>query len=184
MVSLVVRIRNLWNRKLFLSPKRAVAQEEMRHESSQVNAPPLSRRRMMPPEPLQNSYSSFEEEQGHFEVEDQIWSARDRTVTARTKRYLEVSQNIKVEIEELESLLGPDDSDVDLRRIIEEARGKKGRDMWTFSSEASDRQWRAGLEEQRVVWSSSEREVIAAMEDSGKSRGKQKALVGASRKRV
>ena len=38
-------------------------------------------------------------------MEDQIWSARDRTVIARTKRYLEVSQNMKVEIEELESFL-------------------------------------------------------------------------------
>ena len=63
------------------SKKRAhygtVTQEEMRNESSQVKAPPLSRRRMLPPTPLQNSYSSFEEEQEHFEVEDQIWSARD-----------------------------------------------------------------------------------------------------------
>ena len=35
-------------------------QEEMRYESSHGKAPPLSRRRMMPPTPLQNSYSSFE----------------------------------------------------------------------------------------------------------------------------
>ena len=46
----------------------------------QVKAPPLSRRRMMPPTPLQNSYSSFAEELVHFEVEHQIWSAHDRTV--------------------------------------------------------------------------------------------------------
>ena len=44
----------------------------MTFESSQVKAPPLSGRRMMPPTPLQNSYSSFEGEQVHFEVEDQI----------------------------------------------------------------------------------------------------------------
>ena len=68
----------------------------MRYESPQVKAPPLSRRRMMPPTPLISTYSSL-------------------TVIARTKRYLEVSQNMKVEIEELESLLGPDDSDVDFR---------------------------------------------------------------------
>ena len=36
-------------------------QKEMRYESSQVKAPPMSRRRMMPPTPLQNSYASFEE---------------------------------------------------------------------------------------------------------------------------
>ena len=96
------------------SKKRAhsctVTQEEMRFEGQQVKAPPLSRRRMMPPTPLQNSYSSFEEEQGHFEEEkNQMWSARDRTIIAKTKQYLEESKRSKVEIEELESLLGPDD---------------------------------------------------------------------------
>ena len=60
-----------------------VTQEEMWFEGPQVKAPPQSRRRMMPPTPLQNSYSSFEEEQGHFEVEDQMWSARDRTIIAK-----------------------------------------------------------------------------------------------------
>ena len=40
-------------------------QKEMRYESSQVKAPPMSRRRMMPPTPLQSSYSSFEEEHNH-----------------------------------------------------------------------------------------------------------------------
>ena len=41
-----------------------------------------------------------------------------------------------MEIEELESLLGPDDSDVDFRRIIEEARDKKGCAIFgAFSSE-------------------------------------------------
>ena len=75
-----------------LSKKRSlyctVAQEEMRYESSQAKAPPLSRRRMIPTSPMQSSYSSFDEK--HSEVEDQIWSAHDRAVIARTKRYLEV----------------------------------------------------------------------------------------------
>ena len=48
-------------------------------------------------------------------MEDQTWSARDRTVIAKTKQYLEESQSLKVEVEELEPLLGPDDSDVDVR---------------------------------------------------------------------
>ena len=60
-------------------------QEEMRYESSQVKAPPLSRRRMVPPTPLQNSNDTFEEEQGRFVVEGQMWSARERTIIARTK---------------------------------------------------------------------------------------------------
>ena len=39
---------------------------------------------------------------------------RDRSIIARTKQYQEDRKNLKVEIEELESLLGPDDTDVDL----------------------------------------------------------------------
>ena len=35
-----------------------------------------------------------------------MWSARDRTVVAKTKQYLEESERLEVEIEELESLLG------------------------------------------------------------------------------
>ena len=66
-----------------------------------MKAPPLSRRRMVLPTPLQNSYSSFEEDQGHFEVEDQMRSARDRTIIAKTKQYLEEGKNLKVEIKEL-----------------------------------------------------------------------------------
>ena len=106
-----------------------VTQEEMRSESSPAKAPPLSRRRMMPPTPLKKkkkTYSSFEEAQGHFEVEFQIWSACDRTVVARTEQYLE-SVSMQVEVEELESLLGPEDSEVDFRRILEQARNKQGR---------------------------------------------------------
>ena len=91
---------------------------------------------MMPPTPLQNSYSALDEEHRHFEVEDQIWSARDRTVTARTKQYMEESGSLKVEVEELESLLGPDDLDVDFRRTSEEARDEKGCAIFqTFSSD-------------------------------------------------
>ena len=143
----------------------------MRFEGSQVKPPPLSRRKMMPPTPLQDSYSSFEEEQGHFEVEDQIWSARDRTVIARTKQYLEESKSLKVEVEELESLLGADDPDVDFRRILElNAQREELRTVqltWqqNSSSSTSGRQWEPGLEEQRVAWSSSERKVIEAVED-------------------
>ena len=44
-----------------------------------------------------------------------------------------------MEVEELESLLGPDDSDVDFRRIMREARDERGRKIFeifeTFSSD-------------------------------------------------
>ena len=90
----------------------------------------------MPPTPLQNSYSSFEEQQGHYEVEDQMWSAKDRTIIAETKQYLEERESLKVEIEELESLLGPDDAEADLRGILGEARDEKGCVIFeTFSTE-------------------------------------------------
>ena len=43
---------------------------------------------------------------------------------------------MKVEVEELESLLGPEDSEVDFRRVLGEGRNKKGRAIFdTFSSE-------------------------------------------------
>ena len=142
MVFRVALVGKMLNRSPFLSPqKRAhcctVTQEETRYESSQVKALPLSRRRMMPPTPLQNSNDTFEEEQGHFDVEDQMWSARERTIIARTKKYLEESYSVKVEVEELEDLLGLDDADVDFRRILKEARDEKGCATFeTFSTDA------------------------------------------------
>ena len=43
---------------------------------------------------------------------------------------------MKVEVEELEDLLGPEDVDVDFRRIMKEARYGRGRDIFeTFSSD-------------------------------------------------
>ena len=62
-----------------------VAQKEMWSEAPHVKAPPISRRSTMPPTPLQNSNSSFGEEQRCLEVEDQVLHARDRVVIARTK---------------------------------------------------------------------------------------------------
>ena len=46
-------------------------------------------------------------------------SAKDRTIIAKTKQYLEESESLKVEIQELESLLVPDDTDVDIGRILQ-----------------------------------------------------------------
>ena len=42
----------------------ADTQEEMRYKNSQVKAPPITRRRMTPPTPMENSCTSFEGEQG------------------------------------------------------------------------------------------------------------------------
>ena len=52
-------------------------QEGMRYESPPVKAPPLSRRRMMPPALLQNSNETFEGEQELLGTEDQMWRAKE-----------------------------------------------------------------------------------------------------------
>ena len=67
-------------------------------------------------------------------VEDQMWSAKERTIIAKTKQYLEDKRNMKVEIEELEDLLGPDDMDVDFMRNFEEARDETGCEMFDIFS--------------------------------------------------
>ena len=61
---------------------------------------------MMPPTPLQNSNDTFEEEQERFVAVDQMWSAKERTIIARTKQYLQRSYSVKVEVEELERSAG------------------------------------------------------------------------------
>ena len=69
------------------------------------------------------SFLSFEA----FKECEHRWTARDRTVIAKMERYLTESDNMKVEIEKLELLLGTEDSEVDLRFIVMNARRKKGR---------------------------------------------------------
>ena len=109
-------------------------QEEMKYEGSQGKASLMTRRRLTPPTPLQNSYASFEGEQGSYEVEGQGWSAKERTLMARTKQFLERRHSVKVQVEELEDLLGPEDVDVDFRRILKEAREERGRKIFEFFS--------------------------------------------------
>ena len=107
----------------------------MRYEGSPVMAPPLSRRRMTPPTPMQNSYTCFVRDHGRYKEEGKGWDARERTIIARTKQFLERSYSVKVRVEELKGFLGPEDVDVDPRRILKEARDEKGRRIFeTFSS--------------------------------------------------
>ena len=94
----------------------------------------MTRRRMTPPTPVQNSYASLEGEQGSYEVEGQGWSAKERTLMARTKQLLERRHSAKVQVEE--DLLGPEDVDVDFRRILKEAGDERVRKIFeTFSSD-------------------------------------------------
>ena len=126
-------------RSFSFSPKRTPCctdtQEEIRYQGSPVKAHPLSRRRMTPLTPMQNSYTSFVREQGSYEEEGRGWNARERTIFARTKHFLERSHSVKVRVEELKGFLGPEDVDVDFRRILKEARDERGRNIFeTVSS--------------------------------------------------
>ena len=78
-----IRIGNLLNRRPLPSPKSAqsdwaISQEEMRYEGTPVKAPPISRRRTMPPTPQQSSHSSIEDMQwqAEMEVQGSSWNAR------------------------------------------------------------------------------------------------------------
>ena len=75
----------------------------MSYEGTPVEAPASTRRRMMPPTPQQISHSSTDERQWQSDLEAQlsIWSTRERTVIARMENYLDKSDDVKVEIEEL-----------------------------------------------------------------------------------
>ena len=96
----------------------AVTQEVMRYEDSPVKAPPLCRRRMTPPTPLQNSSSSFAAGQGHHEVTNQVWRVREKAPWRQSsasscsvvsggavENYLENCADIEVDIDALALLL-------------------------------------------------------------------------------
>ena len=74
---------------------------------------------------------------GRYEEEGRGWNAREITIIARTKQFLERSFSLKVRVEELEGLLGPEDADVDFRRILKEARDERGNIFETRSSDDS-----------------------------------------------
>ena len=71
---------------------------------------------MMPPTPLQNSNDTVEEE--HWAS----WVWKIKCEVRKKERSLQERKSVKVEFEELEDLLGPDDVDVDFGRILKEAR--------------------------------------------------------------
>ena len=50
-----------------------------------------------------------------MEVQGNSWSARERTVIARVENYLNKNDCLKLDFEELELLVGPEDSEVNLR---------------------------------------------------------------------
>ena len=77
-------------------------QEDMNHEGTPVKAPPCPQRRMRTPLPQQSSFSSMEN--------GSPWSAHERTAIARMEHYVNNSDCVKLEIDEVEDYysLGPE----------------------------------------------------------------------------
>ena len=130
----VALIGNLWTAVLF-SRQRAQCctdtQEEMRYEGSPVKAPPLSRRRMTPPTPLQNSYTSFVRDHGRIRSGMAEDGFREKEQSSRGHNSFWKEATVwKVTVDALEDLLGPEDVDVDFRRILKEARDERGRKIF------------------------------------------------------
>ena len=143
-----VRTVKLLSRTPFLSPENvkrfsAVSQEDMNLDGTPVKAPSAFRRRIMPPtqqqRPQPRETEVEDQEFGACEEEcegEHRWTARDRTTVAKMEQYLNESDNMKVEIGELELLLGPEDSEVDLVKKLMNANRKKGtQDVQIFGSQ-------------------------------------------------
>ena len=113
----------------------------MKYEGTPVKAPPATRKRMMPPTPQRGSHPLTEEMQWQAETEAQgsIWSARERTVITKMENYLDGSDDMKLDVGELELLMGQEDSEVDLRYILAHARRRCSRIFEIFRTrEKSD----------------------------------------------
>ena len=100
----------------------------------------LIRRRIMPPTPQQSSHSSTEGRQwrAEMEVQESFWSARKRTVIAKKESYLDKSDELRVEFRELEHLIGPEDSEVNLMYILTKATRRSNRLFQIFITSGSD----------------------------------------------
>ena len=76
------------------------------------------------PTPQQGSHPLIEEMQWQAEmkVQGSIWSARERTVIAKMENCLDKSDDMKLEVGELELLIRPEHSEADLMYILTHAR--------------------------------------------------------------
>ena len=143
-------------------------EEGMNFDGMSVKAPPASRRKIMPPTPQQQS--SIEAMQLLMEVEDQESgscemqrTARDRTVIAKMEQYLNENDN-RIEIEKLESLLGPEGSEVDLRQILRCVR--VGKNCGTVFENFSSKGQSELLAASRVRWDELQRLLVTQEEES------------------
>ena len=111
----------------------------MRYEGSPVKALPFFKKKDDAACTCAEFVRLFEGEQGIYEEEGRGWNARERTIIARTSQFLERSHSVKARFEELQDLLGPEDVDVDLRRILKDARDERGRNIFETVSSDGER---------------------------------------------
>ena len=138
--------------------QRQRQREEMSYDGTPEKAHPNTRRRTKPPTPQRSSQSPTEERQwqAEMEVQESFWSVRERTVIAKMEGYLGRSQEMRVACRELEHLMGPDDSEVDLMYIWMQAI-RRGSSMFEFSSTSgsehlvASRNQRVKCQEQNVA---------------------------------
>ena len=114
-------------------------------------------------------------ESGSCEMEyegEHRWTARDGTVVARIEQYLNENDNVKVETEESELLLGAEDSGVDLKQILRYARRKKGRRIFDIFSSKGQSEF---LVASRVRWDERQR-VLATQEEESRRKSARSGL--------
>ena len=88
--------------------------KDMNYEGTTVKAPPCPERRMRTPLPQQSSSSTREEESQ--------CSAQERTASARMEQYVNNSECIQLDIDEVEEYsLGPEYADIDVKQISRKA---------------------------------------------------------------
>ena len=147
----------------FSRKRRAVwveNQENMSREGTAVKAPPASRRKM-PPTP-QSSRSSR-----RTRKVASLGSSRVNVgllVVERlreSEQYLNKSDSTRVGVEELESLFGPEDSELDSREILRYARKEGGRIFDTPSSKGQSEHLAS-----RVRWDERQRRMATQEEEA------------------
>ena len=108
---------------------------EMSYEGTPVKVPPSTRRRMMPPtQQISHSSTDVSQWRADLEAQQSIWSTRERLVIAAMNDYLDNSDDMKVEIEALELLMDPEDSELCRRYILTHARRRGSRIFEIFST--------------------------------------------------
>ena len=102
-------------------------QEEMRYEGSLVKASSAFKKKDdAASAPVQNSYTSF----GEGTTEGTTWKEedgmREKEQSSRgPTQFLERSHSVKVQVEALEDLLGPEDVDVEFQANPEKSKGAR-----------------------------------------------------------